>query len=249
MPREYERAIGLLLLDRYPDHLDQISRLVFTTSRMLKEWDIENRLHWEKSDLRRQTKCMIDFLRPKIGDFFHIDSDGNMKKTNGQLPDSLEFELKFFEMLDLVLYLIIEMESNFRASRIAGNWGQLAHLMSPESFLEAEIERLAWRKEAVHVPMYGPHKYRYVIHNNYDPIPFYWGEALTYKPGSLSGVNIGGQFNPSQSLRPKKEAFIIKYGKAMYESEVMPKVIELSEFFLKKDEKRKKALEIREQAS
>ena len=35
----------------------------------------------------------------------------------------------------------------------------------------------------------------------------------------------------------------------MYESEVMPKVIELSEFFLKKDEKRKKALEIREQAS
>ena len=249
MPREYERALGLLLLEKYPDQINQISKIIFTTPRMLKEWDIENRLHWEKSDLRRQTKYMIDFLRPKIGDYFHIDSDGNIQRTNGRLPDSSEFELKFFEMLDLALYLIIEMESNFRASRMAGHWSRLAHLMSPEAFIEAEMESLVWRKEAVHVPMYGPHKYRYVTHNDYEPIPFYWGDALTYKPGSLSGVNIGNKYDPSQSLRQKVEDFIVKYGHGIYENEILPKVIELSDFFRRKEEKRQKALEIRSQAS
>ena len=249
MPREYERALGLLLLEKYPDQINQISKIIFTTPRMLKEWDIENRLHWEKSDLRRQTKYMIDFLRPKIGDYFHIDPHGKMKETKGQLPDSSEFELKFFEMLNLVLYLIIEMESDYRASRIAGEWGWLAHLMSPEAFIEAEMESLVWRKEAVHVPMYGPHKYRYVTHNDYEPIPFCWGDAQTYKPGSLSGVNIGGEYEPSRSFSQKMEVFILKYGRVMYESELLPQVIELSEYLRKKAENRKNASEIRREAS
>jgi hypothetical protein len=66
MPREYERAMGIILLDLYPSHEDQIASLVFTNVRTLKEWRVENRYRPLNSDLTHRTSEGVVILLPLV---------------------------------------------------------------------------------------------------------------------------------------------------------------------------------------
>ena len=238
MPREYERALGILLLERYPDSKLQIAKMVFTTPRMLHEWDLENRLHSHTSDLRRQTAQMVIFLRPFLKDYFDREDGGSISLTQGRFPESANFEKKFFEMLDLVLYMIIELESEYRAARVIKSWSKYAEFMSAADLFQAEIDLLRWRESTVHVPMYGPHKHRFVQHNYHPDYPFYWGDTQPYKPGRLSGVNLGGEYDPFRTMRMRIHDFIHQYGMDNYEAEVESKIIDLKAYFERREEQR-----------
>jgi hypothetical protein len=66
MPREYERAMGIILLDLFPSHEDQIASLVFTNIRTLKEWRVENRYRPLNSDLTHRTSEGVVILLPLV---------------------------------------------------------------------------------------------------------------------------------------------------------------------------------------
>ena len=249
MPREYERALGILLLEKYPDSVKQIALMFSTTPRMLEEWEIENRYHWEQSDLKRQTHYLREYLKPQIDEHFSVDDNGKIQLTKGRWPSSTDFEEKFFSMLDVVLYLLIEMESNFRASRVVGSWARFAQFMPPEEVMESEIHRLLWKQCAVHVPIYGPHKNRYLRYNNYPDYPYDRSEVLQYRPGRLRGVNVGGRYDPFTPLRKKIEEFKELYGESSYQEEVLPKVVDLQEFLEAREEKRQNKLKERLKAA
>jgi hypothetical protein len=230
MPREYERALGILLLRKYPDAKESIANLVFTRPRTLNEWDTEDRLRATSSDLRVQTRAMAIFLKPVIDEYFQCEENKIILRKN-IMPDSSDFEEKFFDIHDLILYLLLEVESNFRASQVMGSWSIFSKFMDPSEISEAEMERISWRDQAFHIPMYGPHKRRYVLMTDSERFPLDWGDCQKYRPGLLAGVNIGGHYNPSYTLAQRTRDFIDLYDNQTYEEEILPKIEDLFEFF------------------
>lgn len=237
MPREYERAMGILLLEKYPDCLKQISSMVFTNPRTLKEWVTEDRHHWVTSDLRKQTHALIKHLRPQIPEFFALNEKGEIILTKNRWPDSRTFEKEFHEILDLILYFVVEIESNYRFNKISSDFRGLMRLFSPEMREKyAELPKLG-RKASIHVPVYGPHRYRYATKLDADSHRFDWSDTRAYQPGKLRGVNLGGYYDPHQSAHDKLQMLVAKYGDTHQEVQVLADVIELKEFLAQRDAK------------
>lgn len=65
-PREYERAMGIILLDLLPHQDDQIAKLVLTNIRTLREWRVENRYRPYDSDLTLRTLEGVAILKPLV---------------------------------------------------------------------------------------------------------------------------------------------------------------------------------------
>lgn len=55
MPREYERAMGILLLDNFPEAIEKIAKQLNTNTRAVLQWRVENRYRPYSSELRRRT--------------------------------------------------------------------------------------------------------------------------------------------------------------------------------------------------
>jgi hypothetical protein len=244
-PREYERALGILLYEKFPKSINHIAEIFATTPRMIREWEADNRLHWEGSDLKRQTHFLAEYMSTRIDGHFDVDSNQRIILTQGRWPDSSGFDEKFFKIQDILLYFLLETESNFRASRVIKSWVPFAKLMTPMELLEAETDLIVWQGTAIKVPMRGPHKYRYVQCNNNSQYPYSWGDTKPYGPGSLRGVNIGGHYDPSQPLRVMIAKVLEEYGDKTYEDEVLPKVVDLREYAHKQEEERQAKLQLR----
>lgn len=227
MPREYERAIGILLLEKYPKHLSQIAKMVFTSPRLLQQWVAEDRNHWSTSDLREQTHAMTRHLRPCIDEYFGIDIDGRIYLLKGRWPDSTEFEQYFHEILNLILYFVLELESTYRFNKIASGSRGLSRYLSSE--IDEGFPGLS-RKTFTHVPMYGPHRYRYTTKNQLSSEKMNWENTRAYSSGSLSGVNFGGLYDPSISAIKRLCDFFALYGDDHAEVKVLEEIIELKEF-------------------
>jgi hypothetical protein len=184
-------------------------------------------------------------MSTRIDGYFDIDQTGRIVLSRGRWPDSSGFEEKFFKIHDLLLYFLLETESNYRASRVIKSWAPFAKLMTFEELLEAETELLTWQASAIKIPMRGPHKFRYVKYNYDLQFPYFWEDTKPYRPGLLKGVNIGGHYDPSQPLAVKIAEFLDQYGEKIYRDEVLPKVVDLSEYSKKQEEERQAKLQLR----
>ena len=236
MPREFERAMGILLLEKYPMCVDQIAKMVFTHPRTLKEWVTEDKHHWQTSDLRKQTHAVARHFRPLMDEYFGLRESGEIYLIKNRWPDSTLFEKEFHEILDLIAYFVIELEANYRYIKIASNfrWRRGFPVELKALWLDFPI---IGRESSVHVPMYGPHRYRYTTKNFLDPKRRNWEDALPYTPGGLSGVNVGDLYNPLESALEKLYRFIAHYGDDHKETQVVAAVIELKDFLAQRDQK------------
>ena len=66
MPREYERAMGIILLNLFPEDIETIATLTFTNPRGLMQWRLENRKCPLSSDLRHRTFQGVSKLEPLV---------------------------------------------------------------------------------------------------------------------------------------------------------------------------------------
>jgi hypothetical protein len=247
MPREYERGMGILLLEKFPTCGEQIAKMVFTTPRMLQQWVIEDRHHWQSTDLRQQTHAVAHYFRPRIDEYFALRESGEIYLVKNQWPDSTNFEKEFHEILDLIAYFVIEMESNYRYIKIASDLSWMGRGFPAElKALWLDVPFIG-RESTVHVPMYGPHRYRYTTKNFLDPKRSNWEDALPYTPGGLSGVNVGGLYNPFESASEKLDQFILRYGDDHKEAQVLAEVIELKDFLAHQDQQLQEERRVRDE--
>jgi hypothetical protein len=66
MPREYERSMGIILLDLFPQEIETIAELTHTNPRGLLQWRLENRKDPLSSDLRHRTFQAVVKLKPLV---------------------------------------------------------------------------------------------------------------------------------------------------------------------------------------
>jgi len=218
MAREYERAMGILLLVRFPNCKSQIASIVFTNSRTLDEWVKENNNRPRSSDLRWQTNRLMTYMRPSISTHFELDSIGSIYLTKGRWPDSSNFTRDFNSVLDLCLYALLQFESDYRFEKIDARLNfelaKVARMGNLEDF-ENYGEDL---KELPHIPMYGPHRYRYSYKIDWPNTGFYFRDCQAYNPGGLAGVNIGGHYDPAKTLSMRMDEFFESLSKEHIEA-------------------------------
>jgi hypothetical protein len=66
MPREYERSMGIILLDLFPEDIVTIANQTYTNPRGLLQWRLENRKDPLSSDLRHRTFQAVVKLKPLV---------------------------------------------------------------------------------------------------------------------------------------------------------------------------------------
>jgi hypothetical protein len=107
MPREYERAMGIILLNLFPAEMETIADLTFTNPRSLMQWRLENRTCPLSSDLRHRTFQGVSKLEPFVAKA--VKKHGKKKfLTNKEFwPDPyLIFERTWVE-LDMIFFITI----------------------------------------------------------------------------------------------------------------------------------------------
>lgn len=154
MPREYERAMGIILLDLLPYQEELIASLVFTNIRTLKEWRVENRYRPFNSDLTHRTSEGVVILQPLI--------EKNLKKYGQEKfladrmlwPDpNLIYEETWKELDELFYQDLVEQRKRYLRSTMKSKIGP-SHkikkrvLVGPHFMRYTEITR-----EGQHFPL------------------------------------------------------------------------------------------------
>ena len=154
MPREYERAMGIILLDLLPCGEDLIASLVFTNVRTLREWRVENRYRPYNSDLTLRTLEGVVILQPLV--------EKNLKKyghekflANRMLwPDpNLIYEETWKELDELFYRDLVEQRKRYlhsaKKSKIGASYKiKKRVLVGPHFMRYTEISR-----EGQHFPL------------------------------------------------------------------------------------------------
>jgi hypothetical protein len=111
-PREYERAMGIILLDLLPTREDQIAGLVFTNFRTLREWRVENRYRPLESDLTHRTFQGVLTLQKLVEKKLRKHGRENFLADKMLWPDpNLVYE-KTWKELDHLFYLSLIRQQN-----------------------------------------------------------------------------------------------------------------------------------------
>jgi hypothetical protein len=117
MPREYERAMAIILLDLLPCQDDQIASLVFTNVRTLREWRVENRYRPYNSDLTLRTSEGVVILQPLVEKT--LKKYGQVKFLAGRMlwPDpNLIYEETWRELDELFYRDLVEQRKRYLRS-------------------------------------------------------------------------------------------------------------------------------------
>ncbi|CAB4658742.1 unannotated protein [freshwater metagenome] len=103
MPREYERSMGIILLNLFPERIETIALLTHTNIRALLQWRLENRKDPLSSDLRHRTFEAVIKLKPLVNKA--IKKHGVDKFFNNKLlwPDPNLIYERTWRELDLLL--------------------------------------------------------------------------------------------------------------------------------------------------
>jgi hypothetical protein len=119
MPREYERSMGIILLDLFPNREGQISKLVCTNYRTLHQWRVENRFRPLDSDLIYRTfQGVLTLQRPVKKQIQKFGEDKFL--TDKMLwPDPNLIYEKTWRELDELLHLNL-MQLQYRNLGITG---------------------------------------------------------------------------------------------------------------------------------
>jgi hypothetical protein len=152
--RESDRAIAILLFEKFPTMLDQVARLCRTTPRAIIEWRRQVRSARYKSELIWATRLALTTLHYRLDDYFEI-KDGVIVQTKGHFPGSEPLQEMIFFVYDTILLHVLARSVNEYVERRV-----------------APIDRIAVRVgmgpgprlASSHIPSIkrplGPHKYR-----------------------------------------------------------------------------------------
>lgn len=155
-PREYERAIAILLYMKFPQCLDQIAKNHQTTPRVITEWYTQVRSTRKHSELIWATRLMMVTLNPYIPEYF--TAKGNeLILIQGRYPHSSRARELIFEVYDEILQEILTHASNLQLDRSMKASGPLK--------LESEVFYMPqFAANNPHIPelkrLNGPHLYR-----------------------------------------------------------------------------------------
>lgn len=117
-PREYERAMGIILLDLLPHRDGQIAKLVFTNARTLREWRIENRYRPYESDLTLRTLEGVTILQPLVKEVLEKFGQENFLADKMLWPDpNLIYENTWKELDELFHQDLIQQQNVSLRSR------------------------------------------------------------------------------------------------------------------------------------
>ena len=111
-PREYERAMGIILLDLLPHRDEQIAKLVFTNFRTLREWRVENRYRPLDSDLTHRTFQGVETLRRLVEKKLRKYGRENFLTDKMLWPDPNLIYEKTWKELDYLFYLSLIKQQN-----------------------------------------------------------------------------------------------------------------------------------------
>jgi hypothetical protein len=117
-PREYERAMGIILLDLLPYQDDQIAKLVLTNIRTLREWRVENRYRPYESDLTLRTLEGVAILKPLVEE--GLKKYGQEKFLTDKMlwPDpNLIYEETWKELDELFYRDLVQQRKRYLGSR------------------------------------------------------------------------------------------------------------------------------------
>jgi hypothetical protein len=115
-PREYERAMGIILLDLLPHRDGQIAKLVFTNARTLREWRIENRFRPYESDLTLRTLEGVAILQPLVNEVLEKFGQENFLADKMLWPDPNLIYENTWKELDTLFYQDLIQQQNVSLS-------------------------------------------------------------------------------------------------------------------------------------
>jgi hypothetical protein len=110
MPREYERSMGIVLLDLCPKEIETIAALTFTNPRGLLQWRLENRQCPLSSDLRQRTFEAVIRLQPLVNKAIKKFGKERYLNNRNLWPDpNLVYEKTWIELDLLFRYTLIQL--------------------------------------------------------------------------------------------------------------------------------------------
>ena len=160
-PRESDRAIAILLYEKFPSHLDQIAHLCRTTPRAIIEWRMQVRSARYQSELIWATRLALTTLHYRMEEYIEL-RDGVISLKRGYFPDTELLEKMIFCVYDNILMHILTRTFDIYCHRIAKSLDFIAVQagLAPTPALQPSLI------PALERPL-GPHKYRKAhIHSN-----------------------------------------------------------------------------------
>ena len=154
VPREDQRALGLVLLKRYPSNQEEIANLVLTKPRTLLEWRYCNNSSEFTSDLFDRTRQAIDIYDSVIDKYVELGSNGALKLIQGKLPDADMIYRPIWREYDDNLELMVKLRNDLKFYRYVSEeplWGS-----KPIPNLSERIDSLSKISKRIT----GPHKLR-----------------------------------------------------------------------------------------
>ena len=156
-PREYERALGILLYDRFPNERPSVAKLLHTKVRTIQEWRTQVRMPHFDSELLAATRLAMAILNPSIDEYFY-SSGGEVHLLKERPPDSLLLEELIWQVYDDILNRIID---DIDLRRLNRQWARSAPRLAQG--LGEDLQARPYI--AISFPgtpsrLNGPHKYR-----------------------------------------------------------------------------------------
>jgi hypothetical protein len=153
-PRESDRALAILLYEKFPSHLDQVAKICRTTPRAIIEWRMQVRSARYQSELIWATRLALTTLHYRIDEFFEVRNNV-ITLRKGYFPDTELLEEMIFCVYDNILMHIL---SHTFDHYVRGKVAALDHVaislgMAPLVRLERSLTPVLRR------PL-GPHRYR-----------------------------------------------------------------------------------------
>jgi hypothetical protein len=153
-PREYERAMGIILLDLLPHRDGQIAKLVFTNARTLREWRIENRFRPYESDLTLRTLEGVAILQPLVNEVLEKFGQENFLADKMLWPDPNLIYENTWKELDTLFYQDLIQQQNVSLSSRKILKGGPSHKIKKRVFVGPHFMRYTEiSREGQHFPL------------------------------------------------------------------------------------------------
>lgn len=167
--REYERALGILLYEKFPHQRSYAAEIVNATPRMIQEWRMQVHSLRFQGEFHWATRLAVVVLNPQIPKYFKVNN-GQVVQTLSKLPDSLELEDLIWQVYDDILLQMLRRSHEVRYRQRSSGSKNLDILL--------EIGDYASQTPPSSIPtlkrLNGPHSHRGAIifsdgYKNFDP--------------------------------------------------------------------------------
>lgn len=118
MPREYERSMGIILLDLFPQEIETIAELTHTNPRGVLQWRLENRRDPLSSDLRHRTFQAVIKLKPLVNKAIKKHGIDKFLENNMFWPDPNLIYERTWRELDMLFVHELNTLMDWRFNKV-----------------------------------------------------------------------------------------------------------------------------------